>query len=64
MQVQIHPRSRYSAFPPNCSVLFFLLCLDLYYYVITVGRRECIGFTHFSMDHTAKKKRIKERELV
>lgn len=29
MQVQIHPRSRYSAFPPNCSVLFFFTLFGL-----------------------------------
>ena len=31
--------------------------------VITIGRRECMGCIHFSVDHTMKKKRIKEREL-
>jgi len=34
-----------------------------YNMVITIGRRECMGCTYFSMDHTTKKKRIKEREL-
>lgn len=62
MQVQIQPKSRY--FLPSLPIALSFLRRLVLYYITTTEKRGFIGFMYFSMDHTAKKKMIKERELI